>query len=201
MSFSCQKEFDQFFNRLDRPVEESRPDRCRLTRPVSISASDFGEDLFFFFSFFFGDHLLLVGKFVISARKTFGFRRRPFFFWKSPAFGRKIRDFGQKNLRISAKTFFFGDHLLLVGKFVISAGKSLQISAKTWRSLAFGWKICDFVQKKPSHFGENLCPPDFNFAPPISRSWRCPCTYLPHTLEASHSPFSMLNVKQGSCEY
>ena len=28
MSFSCQKgEFDQFFNRLDRPVEESRPDR------------------------------------------------------------------------------------------------------------------------------------------------------------------------------
>ena len=28
MSFSCQKrEFDQFFNRLNRPVEESRPDR------------------------------------------------------------------------------------------------------------------------------------------------------------------------------
>ena len=28
MSFSSQKgEFDQFFNRLDRPVEESRPDR------------------------------------------------------------------------------------------------------------------------------------------------------------------------------
>ena len=28
MSFSCQKgEFDPFFNRLDRPVEESRPDR------------------------------------------------------------------------------------------------------------------------------------------------------------------------------
>ena len=28
MSFSCQKgEFDQFFNRLGRPVEESRPDR------------------------------------------------------------------------------------------------------------------------------------------------------------------------------
>ena len=37
-------------------------------------------------------------------------------------------------------------------------------------------KICDFGQKKPSHFGENLCPPDFNFAPPISRSWRRPCT-------------------------
>ena len=28
MSFSCEKgEFDRFFNRLDRPVEESRPDR------------------------------------------------------------------------------------------------------------------------------------------------------------------------------
>ena len=50
MSFSSQKgEFDRFFNRLDQPVKESRPDRpvdptgagwpdrCRLTRPVSIS--------------------------------------------------------------------------------------------------------------------------------------------------------------------
>ena len=42
MCFSSQKrEFDRFFNRLDRPVEESRPnrqpDRCRSTRPVSIS--------------------------------------------------------------------------------------------------------------------------------------------------------------------
>ena len=42
MSFSCQKgEFDRFFNRLDRPVVESRPDRqpdrCRSTWPVSIS--------------------------------------------------------------------------------------------------------------------------------------------------------------------
>ena len=28
MSFSCQKgEFDRFFNRLDQPVEDSRPDR------------------------------------------------------------------------------------------------------------------------------------------------------------------------------
>ena len=34
MSFSCQKgEFDRFFNRLDRPVEESRPDR-QPDRPV-----------------------------------------------------------------------------------------------------------------------------------------------------------------------
>ena len=78
--------------------------------------SDIGEDLFF-------SHLLLVEKFVNSARKS---------------------------LRISAKTSFFGDHLLLVGKFVISARKSLRISAKTF------------------------APPDFNFAPPISRSWRRP---------------------------
>ena len=34
MTFSCQKgEFDRFFNRLDRPVEESRPDR-QPDRPV-----------------------------------------------------------------------------------------------------------------------------------------------------------------------
>ena len=34
MSFSCRKgEFDRFFNRLDRPVEESRPNR-QPDRPV-----------------------------------------------------------------------------------------------------------------------------------------------------------------------
>ena len=34
MPFSCQKgEFDRFFNRLDRPVGESRPDR-QSDRPV-----------------------------------------------------------------------------------------------------------------------------------------------------------------------
>ena len=98
----------------------------------------------------------------------------------------------RKSLRISAKTFFFylfiyffGDHLFLGGKFVISARKSLRISAKTfflfiylffWRSPVFGRKICDIGQKKPSDFGENLCPPHLNFAPPpISRSWRRPC--------------------------
>ena len=50
MSFSCQKgEFDRFFNRLDRPVEESRPDRqpdrCRSTRPVSTSEPPYSPDL------------------------------------------------------------------------------------------------------------------------------------------------------------
>ena len=38
MSFSRKKgEFDRYFNRLDRPVGESRPDRCQSTQPVSIS--------------------------------------------------------------------------------------------------------------------------------------------------------------------
>ena len=43
MSFSCQKgEFDRFFNRLDQPVEESRPDRQPdrpVDPPVSISGA------------------------------------------------------------------------------------------------------------------------------------------------------------------
>ena len=46
-------------------------------------------------------------------------------------------------------------------KLVISARKSLRISAKTFFFF----------------FGEDLCPPDFNFAPSISRSWRRPCPY------------------------
>ena len=84
---------------------------------------------FFFLFFIFADHLLLVVKFVISAKKS---------------------------LRISAKTFFFGDHLLLVGKFVILGRKSLRISAKifaplililpprfreAWRCLCREWRI------------------------------------------------------------
>ena len=40
LSFSCKKaEFNRCLNRLDQPVEESRPDRCRSTRPVFIVAS------------------------------------------------------------------------------------------------------------------------------------------------------------------
>ena len=51
---------------------------------------------------------------------------------------------------------FWGEKTI---KFAISARKSLRISAKTfffWRSPAFGQKICDFGQKKPSDFGEDL---------------------------------------------
>ena len=73
---------------------------------------------------------------------------------------------------LGGRSCFFGAEKTL--KFVISARKSLRILAKTFffRSPAFGRKICDFGQKKPSEIGENLCPLDFNFAPPISRSWR-----------------------------
>ena len=87
--------------------------------------------------------------------KASGFRRRPFFFFL------EITRFWPENLRFRPekafgnrrKPFFFGDHLVLAGKNV---------------------EIGDFCQKKPSETGENLCPSDFNFAPPISRSWRCP---------------------------
>ena len=55
MSFSCKKgQFDRYFNRLDRPVEESRPDRQpdrpvdptgnptgRSTRPVPVDPTGF----------------------------------------------------------------------------------------------------------------------------------------------------------------
>ena len=90
-------------------------------------------------------------KFAISARKSLRISAKTFFFflWRSPAFGRKICDFGQK--KPSEDLFFL-------------------------RSLAFGRTFRDFDQKKPSEIGENLCPPDFNFAPPISRSWRRPCS-------------------------
>ena len=50
--------------------------------------SDFSEDLLFFFVFF-GDHLVLAGKFAISARKSLRTSAKTFFFWRSPAFGRK----------------------------------------------------------------------------------------------------------------
>ena len=69
----------------------------------------------------------------------------------------------RKSVRMSAKTFFLiffffisGDHLLLVGKFVISARKSLRISGKTFAALIL------------------ILPP----LPPISRSWRRPCTHI-----------------------
>ena len=44
MSFSSQKgEFDRFFNRLDRPVEESRPDRQPDRFPSLIQRSNLDE--------------------------------------------------------------------------------------------------------------------------------------------------------------
>ena len=96
-------------------------------------------------TFFFGDHLLLVGKFAISVRKS---------------------------LRISAKTFFlfFGDHLLLVGKFAISVRKSLRISAKTFFFLRSPVISARKIRRKPLPPDFNFVP-----SPPISRSGRRPC--------------------------
>ena len=66
----------------------------------------------------------------------------------------------RKSLPFWAKTFFFfGDHLILAGK-------------------AIGFRHLIFSKTSPqSNSGrmKRLCPPDFNFAPPISRSWRRPC--------------------------
>ena len=42
------------------------------------------------------------------------------------------------------------------------------------RSPPFGRKICDFGQNKPAHFGENLCPSDFNFAPRSRKASNAP---------------------------
>ena len=90
----------------------------------------------------------------------------------------KICDFGQK------KPTDVGEDLFFVFFFVLEITcfwsenlrfrpeKAFGFRRFVWKSPAFGRKICDFGHKKPSHFGENLCPPDF--CPPISRSWRRP---------------------------
>ena len=80
----------------------------------------------------------------------FSFLPPRFFFLAPPLYF-----FGRKNL------VFLGGK---TSKFAILARKSLRISAKTF----FFFEITCFWsdQKKPSHFGENLCPPDFNFASP-----------------------------------
>ena len=113
---------------------------------------------------------------VASGVARFSFLPPPNFFLGPPRnfFGRKklllldgknvkICDFGQKKPSDFGEDLFFGDHLLLVGKFAISVRKSLRISAKTffsffffWRSFAFGRKLCNFSQKKPSDFGEDF---------------------------------------------
>ena len=69
------------------------------------------------------------------------------------------------DLFLAAPTVFFWEKEIVVFwpektlKFVISVRKRLRISAKTFfflRSPGFGRKICDFDQKKPSDFGEDL---------------------------------------------
>ena len=77
------------------------------------------------------------------------------FFWRSPAFGRKkrlnLRFWPEKAFRFRRRPFFFY-HLI-------------------------------FTETSPhsnSGIMKKLCPPDFNFATPISRSWRRP---LVHTTD------------------
>ena len=68
-------------------------------------------------------------------------------------------------------------------EFMISARKSLRISAKTfffWKSPDFHWNFVLIQFRNNESLGQvqrwfsTLCPPDFNFAHPISRSWRRP---------------------------
>ena len=124
--------------------------------------SDFSEDLVFLRSPDFGR----------KKPSDFGEDLFFFFFWRSPVFGRKKRDhlvLAGKSLRISAKTFFFWRSF----ECVISARKNLPISAKTF---FFGDHLI-FTETSPqsnSGIMKKLSRPDFNFAPPISRSWRRP---------------------------
>ena len=86
--------------------------------------------------------LVLAGKYVwicdFGQKKPSNFSQN-LFFWKSPVFGRKkrlnVRFWPEKAFRFRRRPFFFVDHLFLAGKNV--------------------W-ICDFGQKKPSAFGEDL---------------------------------------------
>ena len=101
--------------------------------------------------YFFGRKklLFLAGKkfkFLISARKSLRIPAKTFFFFlRSPAFVRKER------LKISArKAFFFGDHLM----FAKTSPQSNSGIMKIWVKFNAGFQ---------------LCPPDFNFAPPRSR--------------------------------
>ena len=147
---------------------KSRSRKSHLTRRVASGGAGGAMPPRFSFlppDFFLAPHGVFLGgrswciwagktlKFAILARKSLRISAKTFFFWRSPAFDRKICDFSQK------KPSDFGEDLFLFCR----------------SPAAFGRKICDFGQKNPSHFGENLCPPDFNFAPPISRSWRRHC--------------------------
>ena len=95
----------------------------------------------------------------LRLEKAFGFRRSPLFFFFFFFFFLEIIWFWPE------KAF----------KFVISARKSLRNSAKTI-FFVFGDHLI-FTETSPqsdSGIMKKLCPPDFNFAPPISRSWRRP---------------------------
>ena len=77
MSFRCKKkEFDRCFNRLDRPVKESRPDRFP---PLVVNNKP---------------KILYDRKETFRAQKPLQFRQKNFFlfiFWSSRNFGHKNR--------------------------------------------------------------------------------------------------------------
>ena len=131
--------------------------------------------------FFWEEKLVFLGgKNVKSCdlgqKKPSDFGEDPFF-WRSPGFARKICDFGQKKPSNFGEGFFFSLEITCIWSenLWFRPEKAFEFRRRPFffrRSPGFARKICDFGQKKPLDFGENLCPPDFNFAPPISRSWR-----------------------------
>ena len=107
----------------------------------------------------------------------------------------KVCDFGQKKPSDFGKDFFFfffGDHLLLAGKNVKVCDFGQKKPSDFGEDLFFFFFLEIFTETSPQsnagtikiwnkfNAGFQLCSPDFNFAPPISRSWRRPwfCVFI-----------------------
>ena len=86
-------------------------------------ALNFGEDLFFFNFYFFGDHLILGEKFRISAKNSLSILVKTlffffFFFWRSPDLGRKkalsFRAFREFSSQFSDKPYETASRLMKI---------------------------------------------------------------------------------------
>ena len=105
----------------------------------------------------------------------------------------------RKSLRILAKTFFF----FFILEITCFWSENLRFRSEK----AFGFRrrpfffFWDHLWFRPEKFGENLCPPDFNFAPPppISRSWRRPCKLIPN-IKTSNTWVGLLYLLTVFCE-
>ena len=99
MSFSCQKgEFDRFFNRLDRPVEESRPDRQPDRPVIAVGGGGAGG--------------AVAPPFGSKRRKSSKIRANGLFIWANSV--DIWAHHCQNTVSVSVKTiFFFGEHLNL----------------------------------------------------------------------------------------